>query len=160
MTSPKNLSILAGSVQPLSFCRPMPVEDTPPLQPQIDLDKLDYPSDGITIKHLRRLFPREFRGHQANLRAPYFLQPSDNGQLFDTLLTFERLLASYAFDRAIGRPVSEGTFTPRDELLEHLVELYATFFVAQGPQHARQMLRDLENAATEQARGHFPGKLP
>jgi hypothetical protein len=137
----------------------MPGQD-PPLQPQIDLDKLDYPSDGITIKHLRHLFPQEFRGDQTEFSAPYFLEPSDKGQLLNFLLDFERLLASYAFDRALGRTVKEGTFTRRDDLWEHLEELYTTFHIAQGPQHARQMLRDLETAAAEQARQHISGRRP
>ena len=76
------------------------------------------------------------------------------------MLGFERLLASYAFDQALGRPVKEGVFTPRDDLWEHLEALYTTFHISQGPQQARQMLRDLESAAAEQARQHIPGRRP
>jgi hypothetical protein len=137
----------------------MPVRDESSPQPQIDLDRLDYPSDAITIRHLRRLFPQEFLGHQAESGTPNSLDPSDNGIAFDHMLMFERELAARSFDKALGRKEKHDPITTDEELREYLEGFYTTGFqIAQGPQHARQMLRDLESAAAEQARQHSPGR--
>ncbi len=135
-------------------------------QPQIDLDSLDYPSDSVTIKHLRRLFPREFRAYNDPDPDPdhrprlHFLDPSDNGEEFMTMLHHERNLAVDAFHKALGRQDQDrkGWFATREELWEYLEELYTKFQIAQGPLHARQLLRDLENAAAEQALRQVPGR--
>ena len=118
-------------------------------QPQIDLDRLDYPSDGLSLKHLRGLFPEEFRGYR--VRESSFLGPSDHGIELDTMLNFERLLAKRAFNQTLERPEGNDSFTPSQEVREHLQELYKQFMLAEGLYHAQQLIRDLERRATEQA---------
>lgn len=138
----------------------MPVRNPSPAQPEIDLDRLDYPSDLVTIKHLRLLFPEEFRNLHGSREHRAFLDPSDNGISLAAMLKFERMLAQRTFDKILGREVNTGA-VPDEDLLEHLEELYTNDFkIAQGPQHARQMIRDLQSAATEQAQQYLHGRRP
>jgi hypothetical protein len=135
-----------------------PEDDPSPPPPQINLDILDYPSDGLTVKQLRTLFPEQFREDGP---SNFFSRENrSNSGLIEYIVVFERDLAKHAFDRVLGRS-SEwmAPARPRD-LRGHLADLYARFQIAQGPQEARQLIRDLEKAAAEQARQHIRGRRP
>ena len=123
-------------------------------QPEIDFGKLDYPSDALTLKDLRRLFPQGFQGDELHPEKVSFFGTSVSDD-FSTKLDFERMVAGYAFDEALGRPLREGTFTGRGELREYLEEFYIGCGIAKGPQHARQLIRELEESAANQARQHI-----
>jgi hypothetical protein len=143
-------------------CRAMPVQDESLPQPQVDFAGLNYPSDTITMKELRRLYPEGFQPLREAYSGPYVVPffETDVCDEFPTMLGFERKLAWHAFDRALAREVKEGTFTTRENVCAYLEEFYIRAGIAQGPQHARQLLRDLESAAAEQARWHIRGRRP
>jgi len=138
------------------------VADSPesPLQAQIDFTMLNFPSDILTMKDLRRLYPEGFqhaKGFSPH-HVPFFEER--RGETFFTLVGFERLLALNAFDRALGRLAEEDTATTREDIAKYLDEFYIRAGIAPGPAAARQLLRNLETAAADQAFRHVPGKSP
>jgi hypothetical protein len=62
----------------------------------------------------------------------------------------ERKLAEIAFDDALGRP---SDFAPYEESQrESVADGYREFGLAKGPEHAEQLIRDIETQAAKQAR--------
>src|SRR5437870_1749108 len=118
------------------------------LRPQIDYARIDYPSDALTIKDLRKLYPKDFdidKGSSGGLTPEI---PDEIG----TMLQWERIVARYAFDLALGRPLHEGTFTPRAELVRDLHHFYKQFGLAKDTKQARQLVVGLQAASEQQAR--------
>ena len=138
----------------------MASQDKSDFAPRIDLCKLNYPSDSITIRDLRRIYPQGFTQHETDPRhVPFF--NSDLSDEFSTMLEFERTLAEYAFDEALGRPIIPVTvFAERKDLRRFVKEYYISHQIAKGPQEARELLRGLEAEAAEQALQHNPGRRP
>jgi hypothetical protein len=122
------------------------------LPPQIDHTKIDYPSDALTIKDLRKLSPRDFdvKDSVGGLIPEI---PDEIG----TMIQWERYLAGYAFDLALGRPIHEGPFARRTELVRDLQHFYTQFGLANDTKQARQLVLGLQAAAEQQARQLTPG---
>jgi hypothetical protein len=136
--------------------------DPPPSEAlQIDFLQLDYPSDVLTLKDLRRLIPMGFKTgdivpNEVALLRPHVIRDNDTRiEEFRTMLEFERLLARHAFDAALGRK-PETCLTPRNDVRHFLKELYVTYELAEGPAQARELVRTLEKAAAEQAQRWSP----
>ena len=60
-------------------------------QPSIDLALINYPSDAITVKHLRTFYPPEMWDEKLG----FFNHPRGSHH-FQAMLLFERTLATYA----------------------------------------------------------------
>jgi hypothetical protein len=125
----------------------------PKPQPHVDLMRIDFPSDRLTIKELRELFPQI---------------DSDELNDFDEielpgLLSLERDLARAAFDEALGRtPRQKGIFVRGigavEEDRQMLAATYLRYRLATGLHHAEQLIRAFEQAAAEMASQHMPNR--
>jgi hypothetical protein len=124
----------------MSDSRP-PLDSTDP-KPHIDLLKIDFPTDRLTIKAIRRRFP-EIDADRLN--------DFDDIEL-DGLLSLERDLARAAFDAVLGRR----TVAMSGEEEEILAGVYARYGLTSGPNHAEQLIRAFQKAAADQARQHLP----
>jgi hypothetical protein len=118
-----------------------PLDSTDP-KPHIDLLKVGFPTDRLTIKAIRQRFPRIDAGR---------LYDFDNIEL-PGMLSLERDLATAAFDAVLGRR----TVAMSGEEEEMLARVYARYGLASGPQHAGQLIRAFQKAAADQARQHLP----
>lgn len=125
-------------------------------QPQIDLTKIDFPSDQVTFKLLRRIY------------SSYFDQQDDRSWIFnhveatelEPLVNIEGRLATKAFDDMLGRTTTSRHPGFWEEQREDLTAIYITLGLASGPQHAEQLIRTFEQTAAEQARRHMPRTPP
>jgi len=123
------------------------------------LATLEYPSDRLTIGDLRQKFPDTFDqpGRANDLSACPFLH-DDHGPGFGArdklyvLLDGERQVALNALVEAQGQTRDDEYQSPQDERQE-LAKLYQEYGVAQGPEHAKQLIRDLEASAVMLAKG-------
>jgi hypothetical protein len=113
---------------------------------QIDFSRLRFPSDAMTVGYLRERFPESFEG----LDPQCFREGQDD---VAALIEGERTLAKWAFDNALGRStVSQDEWDAQEQSLELT---YPDVGFATGPQHARQLVRNLKKAAVAQARKHL-----
>src|SRR4051812_14903793 len=128
-------------------------------EPKIDLAKIDFPSDGLTIKTLRRVHPE-----QVDTREDIDLFSKDYGgsagDMVTGMLGAERDLATAAFNRTLGIP-------PPAPLDKSMLEAYTKavtedslrYGIARGKHPAEQLIRDIEPQAAEQAR-QYAGRRP
>jgi len=122
-----------------------PLDQTKP-KPHLDLLKIDFPTDQLTIKAIRQGFP------QIDQDKVYDFEDIE----LPGLLSLERDLAIAAFDAVLGRR----TVAMSGEEKEMLAEVYVRYGLASGPHHAEQLIRAFEEAAAEQARQHVPKSPP
>jgi hypothetical protein len=135
-------STVLGLTLPLC-CLPMTSTE-----PQIDFTKIAFPSDQLSVKRLRELFPELIDKSIHGVK--YFGEDE-----LTAMMNFERGIAQRAFDAAIGKiPAGEPA---RDEnLIETLTDCYMFHKMVSGSHHAEQLIRTFEQAAVEQARSHCP----
>jgi hypothetical protein len=137
-------------------------------EPRLDLTKIAFPSDRLTIQNLRQLFPNKMDIEFSDLK--------DLAKL-DSMLRGERSFASLVYAAAKGPPVIDPSVAATPEfkkiaeyakqhlpprmveppisetpLYKGLIEDYVEFGLASGPHHAEQLLRDIESQARTQAR--------
>ncbi len=138
-----------------SFLASRPMSES---EPQLDLTKIAFPSDSLTVKKLREVLPRYFDNPS---RGPFV---EANGE-WEAMLSFERWIAELAFDAARGETISQfdamrgltlsqSIQRRRNELesyKEDLQELYVKYGLASGPHHVEQLVRDIETQAQNQA---------
>jgi hypothetical protein len=124
--------------------------------PEIDLTKIEFPSDVMTIKAIRRLWPVAVdTGEKVDL----FSRPVGGraGEMLSNMLTMERDLAKATFGLEFGR---EPNITYADDdvklLAEDLSKLYTRYGIADGPNSAKELIRNIESQAVAQARQHTP----
>jgi len=117
------------------------------------LATIKYPSDRLMIGDLRRQFPDAFDqpAKTNDLTACPFLH-DDHGLGFVirdrlyALLDGERQVALNALAEAQGQTRDDWYQSPQDERLE-LIKLYQEYGIAQGQEHAKQLVRDVETSA-------------
>ena len=118
---------------------------------ELDFSGLRFPSDSLTIGALRRTHRELFdlgvqSGSTADDQPQFFFQPDKPGHAQEQLaymLYIERILAANAYAQQVGiapPPIHVGL----NELEDQLTELYLHHDLAKGPQHAAELLRDLE----------------
>lgn len=121
----------------------------PHQEPHVDLTKIAFPSDRLTIKHLRNLYPKEFdEGRATN----FCRRPAEE---LNAMLSYERGVATEAFETTMGRasPQSQNEYAQdREDVAEFLVQ----YGLASGPHQAEQMIRDIESQAVAQAKAFGP----
>jgi hypothetical protein len=129
----------------------------------IDCEVIEFPSDALSVKRLRQIYPRLFDSGMLtdNLYGGFFVPLGDEDpphlmQLHE-LLSAERVLAEYAFCNAIDPYPSE---TLDEELhgyavaaREQLEQLYQQFRLADSPATARLLVRQVEEEGARQADG-------
>ena len=123
---------------------PWPPLDLSDPEPHLDLLKVPFPTDSLTIKAIRQRFPEI---------------DADNLNDFDDIelpgmLSLERDLAKAAFDEVLGRRTVDIALEDR----RMLIKVYMRYGLASGPFHAKQLIRAFQQAAADQAREHLPGQ--
>ena len=121
-----------------------------------DCRQLSFPSDKLSIKDLRRLFPHEFDDPPS---VTFFFETGRPGTLAD-LLHAERCIAEYAFghgDRVGLTPLEKGTTYAEKTskageeekrlYTQDLVRLYQKYGLASGPETAQELVRSIETSA-------------
>jgi hypothetical protein len=121
--------------------------------PDLDLSKFDFPTDMLTIKDLRLLYP----GHLDN-RSVTSMDQLREGSVYEklaALISEERIIAIDIYDQARGkkRPFSLRGADLKSAL-EELAEEYIKFGLASGPAHAKQLARSVKSQALQQAERH------
>lgn len=124
----------------------------------LDVTKIAFPSDQLTIKDLRRYMPTAF-DLSAGENNLYDVEGRFNRVSLETclgaIIDKERELAHLAYcnARGITPPKELGN---RDEGAEVLAVDYIELGLASGSHHAEQLIRAFEQAAAEQARQQAP----
>lgn len=112
----------------------------------VDLTKLHFPTDALTIGAIRQTDPEGFREV-----SPRFFKGDGHGDV-SSLLWEERLLAANAFAQALGQSLPfPDEAQERDEIIKELATWYQRFGLASGLEHTKQLVRDLEQSAAKQA---------
>lgn len=130
-------------------------------EPAIDFTAIEFPTDALTIKALRKHRPHAFDvpppdDYRFNLRSGYYERSTLDSMLASTL-DWERMLAEVVFRETLGLsklndlPVAENH---RNQIIKSLCSDYVFLGMASGKHQAREMLRRVENQAEEQARQH------
>jgi hypothetical protein len=127
--------------------------------PEIDFTKMDFPSDGLTIKAIRQRWPQAVDTRKDDPYSDVTPRPlgPPAGEMLHNMLRMERDLAKATFGLEFGRE-PDIAYADHDVklLAEDLSELYITFGVASGQHHASQLIRSIESQATAQTRQHIP----
>src|SRR5262245_44802504 len=118
-----------------------PSSRMPSPEPEIDLTKIAFPSDSLTIKRLRELVPNR-------IDDDTFVGLSRWDEI-DAHLSFEREIAERTFDKARGKPLKHA-FEDGD-LREMVAEGLIAYGLATGPHHAEELIREIESQAAAQA---------
>jgi hypothetical protein len=132
----------------------------------IDFTLIAFPSDSLTISTVRKAYPYSFdlpdrnefiRSNSARYNSRKSIEDALGG-----LINFERIVASLAFKKALGLPLSdqESDFKSSGDSLDFLAEEYVLLALAAGPHEARELIKGIESQATAQARLHLPDPPP
>jgi hypothetical protein len=129
-------------------------------EPKIDLTTINYPTDKLTVGMMRKRCPTAFDvepetgTYTAGGHRPLHRMSLDF--VLASVVDHERMLAEWAFKKALGQPVPEAddsTFG-RETTFENLSNDYIKFGLARGEHEAQEMLRGIEAQAVAQARQH------
>lgn len=145
MTTGKNyeIAIIQFTVQ-LALSALVPDQD-----PQLDLTKIAFPTDRLSIKELRKLYPAEF---DAEALTQFNHRPAAE---LNATFSVERAVAKAAFEATLGRasPQAQNEYAmDREELADSLVQ----YGLASGPHQAEQLIRNIEAQAVAQAKAFGP----
>ncbi|HLN26909.1 MAG TPA: hypothetical protein VK395_04145 [Gemmataceae bacterium] len=114
---------------------------------EIDWDTVALPSDCVTLGQLRHAIGGNHK---------------DLGVFVHNLTLTEQEVARFALSEALRAPFDQdAALVPRvlkEESAKELASLYQEAGLATGPQHASQLIRDLESWAATEARKHVPDK--
>lgn len=136
-----------------------PAQRSPFSVAPLDLTKIEFPTDRLTIKDLRRWFPTSFDlpaadGHLYDVEGPFNRVSLETG--LGDIIDAERVLAylAYCKARGIAPPKRLGY---RDEIAGPLADDYVSAGLASGTATAEQLIRVFEQAAAAQGRQDGPG---
>lgn len=126
----------------------------------LDLRKVEFPSDALSIKRLRQLFPQDFdRDEPWEDGSCVFFSPGSprcDQQLeqLNTLLMLERIVVQAAFHLQRGK---EESFDPNQlkdikDYKQRLEHHYQEFKLADSPETARLLVQEVEDEGIRQAR--------
>jgi hypothetical protein len=113
--------------------------------PILDLAKIDFPTDAVTLGQLRRRKP-ELLTRDGLTEAD--LRDLEIAGTIDAEIT----LAEKAFLKTLGQPYPDPGDT-RGVLFRMLNQDYCELGLSTGPNQTRQLMRAIESAAVEQAKG-------
>jgi hypothetical protein len=119
--------------------------------PDIDFTTLDFPTDTISIKDMRRRHPDRF-----DVRRPEHADKT--GSLYEKLsdLIFcERAFSANTYDQARGKYRNDGLYGEDLEIVrEGLAKDYIGFGLAAGRAQAEEFVRSVERQVLQQAERH------
>jgi len=116
----------------------------------LDYDKLDFPSDKLTLGAIRNAVPEKELG-RTDFTQGVFTPRAEN--YVADILTIERMIASATFDRTLGQVTNNSlSDEERKDAVEQLAGLYTRFGIASGEHHADQQIRGIESQAAAEAR--------
>lgn len=129
-------------------------------EPAIDLTKIEFPTDKLTVKMVRKAYPQGFDVEPSPnsvvdrlRRRPLRRESLDN--ILACIVDFERILADVAFKTARGQSVEDADGSrDRETIFYNLGSDYVRLGLARGEHEAHEMLRGIEAQATAQARQH------
>jgi hypothetical protein len=133
-----------------------------PWNKTVDFSDIEFPSDRISIKTLRKLHPdlfdKGFADEHNEGDQPQFFYNDHNGYQLERLaevLFYERVIAAAAYAKAAGLELPERFET--DELVpsakEWLERYYKEYGVADGPSTTKELIRGIERQARKLAKG-------
>jgi len=117
--------------------------------PQLDLTKISFPTDRLSIKDLRNLFPEKFDMVDGRVQFSGFGRVGDD---LEATLQLERHVARSVFDAAMGRASSIFMASDPLDAKEMLAQSFIEYRLASGPHHAEQLVRNIEEQAVDQAK--------
>jgi hypothetical protein len=121
--------------------------------PDIDLTKFEFPTDKLTIKDLRRLYPGRLDGRALSVDNPF--KEGSIYEKLDDLLSCERMQAVHTYDQVRRNYREFGVYGEElEEARQELADLYIKFGIASGPAHAQELARGIERQAVQQAERH------
>lgn len=124
--------------------------------PQLDATKVAFPSDQLSIKDIRRIWPESV---DTGAEVVLFSSSAGAADMLYAMLTMERDLAKATFDQNFGKDTFS-TITYADgnvaALKEDLSESYIKYGLAKGQSSADQLIRRIEAQANAQAQQHLP----
>lgn len=129
--------------------------------PRIQHVQIDYPTDRLTVKDLRKAFPHSFDVPSNKETDPNDLKGIFHGRRgvdigFGTMIIRERLFSEIAYKKHLGQALTEDeSLVTREDLVDDLSEDYIKLGIAAGEKHAEQLLRHVENQAIAQAQKHI-----
>jgi hypothetical protein len=112
--------------------------------PRLDLSKVRFPTDRLTIGQLRAEQPDIYTSKNLRGRA------SVDANVFATMIT-EIEFAETAFAKAVGLPAPYPNES-QPERISWLNVDYKRYGISTGAQATRQLAREIEKAAVEQAK--------
>lgn len=142
----------------------------PDPEPSIDFTQIEFPSDGLTVKDMRKAIPNGFDlplpEQNAHNAVGWLRRRSLESVLGGTIDT-EREIAALAFYAALGReppPKNKGEslerkLGPRWQAAEALIGDYQILGLASGEHQGEEMIRKIEAQAAAQAQ-RFLGSSP
>jgi hypothetical protein len=154
-----------------------PIDDTPPDHGdyfEMDFRSAEFPSDALSVKRLRKIFPENFDtpgvvmdGYANNdFFFPTAAEKPEHLHRLTNLICAERTVASAAFYACYARE-NEGDHSDQfndDEHLaidvaeEKLEREYQYFKLADSPETARLLIRQVEEAGERDARRQAQAK--
>jgi hypothetical protein len=140
----------------------MPDTSTAPEFPDIDFRSVNFPSDALSVKRFRALFPESF-DQPGPLRDGfgYFFLPADTEEpehlmQLTRLISDERITVSGAFhatyDHLPDAKLDPDELECIDDARKELEDLYQFFKLADSPETARLLIRQVEEEGERQAR--------
>ena len=133
--------------------------------PTIDFTSIDFPTDRLTVKELRRLAPHGFDlpvvgTALGELREGTYYRRDSLDAILGEIVDVEREIAERAFHQALGTacPVHLMRGFP-DAARECLAAAYLRLQIAGVDHQVEQLIRDIENQAAVQAE-RFLGPKP
>ncbi len=132
------------------------------IEPQIDFTQIEFPTDKLTIKMVRSIYPWAFdRPAALPENRTYFYGRASIENALGGLIDCERRLAVLEFKRVLNLPLTtEERKIGRASLAETLVDEYVHLGLASGDHHAEQLIRDLESQVSAQAQSHVGRRSP
>ncbi len=131
----------------------------------LDLRKVEFPSDALSIKRLRQLFPEDFdRDEPWEDGSCVFFSPGSprcDQQLeqLNTLLMLERIVVQAAFYLQLGGAESFDPIELKNinDYKHDLEQHYQNFKLADSPETARLLIQQVEEEGIRHAR-KFQGR--
>lgn len=136
----------------------VPPEPLPTPAPGMDLARIAFPSDKITLADLRRVHAKEFDARGRNFfDGPKMGRPVEDWpqEALSDMLSIERLIARMVFESARQGKPQASLLTSRweddIELVDLLSRYYMRYGLARGPQDAWLLIGSIEEQATKLA---------
>ena len=133
--------------------------------PKIDFKKIEFPTDKITVKGLRQVYPLGFDEwiedrtlgsvDEARDGSPRLSLDAAIGDLMD----YEREFAEQAFLQALGVPVRPGREYSHQNVVDTFGKQYIELGLASGDHQVSELVRNVERQAVAQA-NHYLGRRP